>query len=209
MLIEGKGLIVYDLDNSETLGMFNNQYITKIDNIFTGDYTYLGLFIKNKEVDEFFVELAIPLDYPIDWGVSRAYLSKNEFNYTSTDSNKQFTYFSTVDTTYLISRNQLIEKMLPVYKVRLALSDYTIFSDNAHYSIVKPRSGPKDEVIAFDYTLDNLFYKCRFVKDGNYRSVLASYERMGVTMLSININYNNTVVPFPPPHPPMFGFTYL
>jgi hypothetical protein len=212
MLIEGKGLIVYDLDNSETLGMITNQYITKMDNIFTGDYTYLGLFIENKEVDEFFVELAIPLDHPIDWGISRAYLSKNEYKYTSTDSNKEFTYFSTVDTTYLISRNQLIEKMLPTYKVSLALSDYTIFSDNVHYSIVKPKSGPKDEVIAFDFTLDNPFYNCRFVKDGNYRPVITSYERMGVTMSSINTNYNVTIsedTPTPPPTPSSHVWLYL
>jgi hypothetical protein len=92
LLIEDKGLVTYDLDKAEVLAMLTNQYITEMDSIETVDYTSLGLFIDNKEVDEFFVELAINFENPIDLTISRAYLSKKEFKTINTDAYRLTTY---------------------------------------------------------------------------------------------------------------------
>jgi hypothetical protein len=113
LLIEGKGLFTYDLNKAEVLAMLTNQYITKMDSAVTFDYTSLGLFINNKEVDEFFVELAINFEYPIDLTISRAYLSKKEFKTINTDAFRLSTYLSTDDSTYLISRNQILTRWYP------------------------------------------------------------------------------------------------
>jgi hypothetical protein len=192
LLIEGNGLVAYDLDNTKVLGMLDNQYITKIDQIDTGDYTYLGLFLDNKAVDEFFVELAISTNDPVDWKLSRAYLSKKEFIYSASDKFRSFTYFSTANTTYLISRNQLIEKMIPVYKFNLAVDDYIVYSDTTHYSVIKPKNGPKDEIIAFDFTLDYPYYTCRFNSVGNFTAALSSYKRI-LDIIYRQINYEISV----------------
>jgi hypothetical protein len=198
-LIEDKGIVILDLYTSVPLDMLSNPYITKMDYINTGDYIYLGLFIDNKDVDEFFVELAIPHNYLTDWRISRAYLSRKVFKYSSTNSFRYFTFISTDDATFLVPRNMLTEKMTPIYKINLPLSDYIIFSDVNHYSVIKQKNGPKDELIAFDFTRNFPYYECKFTQAGNFTAVISSYLRMFSNIMSevsiVNTNVEGNDVP--------------
>jgi hypothetical protein len=190
ILVENKGILIYDLVDKKPLRFFDNPYISKMDSVYSFEYIFLGLYFADNVsfVDEFFVEIAIHYSNPSELALSRAYLSKQEFVVTMTDTKRSFTYFATKESVYLIPRNQPTQKMIPIYSLSLAdLSEFYVLTSSHHLSVIKMKGKTKDDLVAFSFTQKHPTYQCTFDNNGQYIAKVSSYLRSDVADFSEHI----------------------
>jgi hypothetical protein len=187
ILIRSYGVLMYDLVSLTVISIFRHPFIYKLDQIENSDYIFLGLFTNNTPVDELFIEVTIdPLKFD-NFYINRVYLSKMTILSAKTDTKMQISHIASINNIYMISRNQINQKMTAVYGVNIGFGDieyHPISSDAWYLGVIYTNTS------LTGISLPTSYFSCSFYNPGDYTASLSTYFN------SQHFNLEETIVQF-------------
>jgi hypothetical protein len=181
LLLKDKGMICFQ--NNTIAAIFTHPFLQKLDVLLTPDHFYIGLYISQYDISEFFIELAVDVNNATDYRMNKIYTYDKRFKFTTTDQQGKLTYFAGNSDITVIHRS------LPYYTNTI---DYRLQVDNINYTMATPLSGVDNlaylALSALSYidlfkvvnnSTRNSGLTCKFSSWGDYLVRMSEYNGAG------------------------------